>query len=85
MLLLAILLTIIPVLGLIFLSCDLGQRLSNVFDEFNNDAWTKNWYLYPLELQRMFLLFGAGTQQSVNIRCYGNILCIRETMRKVIY
>lgn len=61
------------------------ERLSNEFDEFNDDVWTKNWYLYSIELQQMYLIFGTCTQQPVNIRSYGNTLCIRETMRNVIY
>lgn len=79
-----IVLVIIPVFGILFIVCELCQRLTQKFDDFNDNLWECRWYLYPNRLQQMFLIFGANTQQSVNIRGYGNIMCTRETFKKVI-
>lgn len=76
---------IVPVIALMVFLCDVAQSLTNKFDKFNDDVWQLNWYLYSTEVQQVYLIFGASTQQSVNIQGYGNIICTRETLKKVNY
>lgn len=82
---LSLLTVLIPVFGLIFVACELNQRLTDKFGNFNDNLWEYNWYLFPIELKRMYLIFASNTQQPVNIRAYGNIFCTRETFKLVIY
>ena len=82
--LLGLILILIPVFGLLVIGCDVNERLTGKFERFDDDLWEQNWYLYPIKLQQMFLIFGLDTQQPVNVRGYGNILCTRETLKKVI-
>lgn len=81
---LATIVVVIPVFALIFIACELNQRLTDKFEIFNDRFWELNWYLSPIELQRMYLIFGSNTQQSVYIRGYGNIFLTRETYKKVM-
>lgn len=47
--LLSIVLIIIPVFGLLSITCELGQRLSQKFEKLNDDLWECKWYLYSIK------------------------------------
>lgn len=68
---------------MIFIICEINQRVTDKFEEFNDDLCERHWYLYPIELQRIYAMFGVDTQQPVNIRGYGNIVCTRDTLKCV--
>lgn len=78
-------LVVIPVFGMIFIACEFNQEVTDKFETFNDKFVECNWYSYDIELQQMFLIFASNTQQPVFIRGYGNLLCTRETYKKVIH
>lgn len=41
------------------------------------------WHTLPIQIQRMYLIFISDTQQTENIKCYGNIQCTRKTFEQV--
>lgn len=64
--------------------CLLGEIVTIQFDRFNETLCTNtNWYLLPIEMQRMLVVFIAFAQHSVIIRGSGQIVCRLEAFKKV--
>lgn len=68
---------------MVFIICEFGGMMTDRFEAFNHNLCQCKWYLYTAELQRLYLLFVVNTQHPVIIRGYGNIICTRETFKKV--
>lgn len=62
--------------------CEIGEMVSNQFNSFNAELVECNWYLYPIKMQQMFMIFMSNAQQPTNIHGYGNILCTRRTVEE---
>ena len=69
--------------GLIGCFCELGEMVTKLFDKFNVRLYQCDWYLFPIEVQRMLVVFMSDTQQPVFVHASGNIQCIRENFKKV--
>ena len=69
--------------GVMFVACELGQRLNLAFDECNDMIDQFNWYLFPAEIQRMLPLILNFMQQPVEIKCFGSTALDRETFKYV--
>lgn len=63
--------------------CELGQRISNAFEEIDDVIAQYNWYLFPDKLKRMLPIILMNTQDRVAFECFGSIACSREAFRKV--
>ena len=63
--------------------CEMGEMVTDQFEKFNTKLYQCDWYLFPIEVQRMLVIFMSDTQKPVFIHGYGNILCIRENFKKV--
>lgn len=70
-------------LALAAISCELGQRLSDAFDDISSAVNLFDWYLFPIQIQRMLPLIIPSTQQPVALACFGSIVCTRDALRKV--
>ena len=68
----------------IFIFCECGNMVTNRFDKFHGELWQCDWYLFEIELQQIYLMFMTNAQQSAMIKGHANILCTRETFKKVI-
>ena len=66
------------------LVCEPGERVTEAFERFENDLKKYDWHLLSTEVGRLYLIFLLDTQQSINIQCFGGILCTRDTLKKVI-
>lgn len=57
----------IGVLSTVFflVCCEFGAMLSNKFDTLNDELFQCKWYLFPIEVQKMLIVFMAGTQEVV--------------------
>lgn len=53
----------------------------NRFDDVLNEC---KWYLFPIDVKRIFLIFICETQQLTLFRGYGNIECTRQAFERVI-
>lgn len=71
------------VFGPLFVVCELGERMTYQFERFHQELERCDWHTLSIKMQRMYLVFVSDTQQTMNIACYGNILCLRDTFRKV--
>lgn len=68
---------------LVLLSCELGSRISNEFEEINERIDQLKWYLFPLEMRRLMMMIEMNSQEWVGFACFGSIPCDRETFKKV--
>lgn len=69
--------------ALIFLICECGERVTEQLDVFYEEFIQCNWYLFPMKVQRMLVIFIVYAQQSLLIRGYGNIVCTRDAFKSV--
>ena len=64
-------------------ACDFGGRMSCEFGDIDDEMLQFKWYLCPIEIQKMLLIFIPNAQQPVNFECFGSISSNRETLAKV--
>lgn len=69
--------------GLLFFTCEMGQRLSSEFDEICEKIEQFDWHAFPAEVQRMLPPIILISQQQVAIGCFGSITCLRDSFKKV--
>lgn len=53
------------------------------FNRFYDELCQCDWYLYSMEMQKMYSIFLKNSQQPAIICGYANILCTREVFKKV--
>lgn len=62
---------------------EVGEMVTKQFGLFNTMLGQCNWYLYPLKMQQMLVIFTLEVQQPTHIRGFGNRLCARDTFKRV--
>lgn len=67
----------------IFFVCNLGERVTYQFNEFNEKLHQCNWILFPIEIKRIYLFILLGSQRTVFIEGYLKTACTRETFKNV--
>lgn len=70
---------------IIFTLCNLGQILTNKFDEFNDELVQCDWYLYPCKMQQIYAIMLVNAQQPTYLKAYANILCTRAIIMKRVH
>lgn len=68
---------------LLYIYCELGERVSNGFVEVYGVFCQYQWYLFPINVQRMLPNLLIIAQQPVALQGPGKSLCTRETFKKV--
>ena len=68
----------------IFLLCEPGARMTNQLGKFSDELNRSDWYLLPIELQRWYIIFVSDTQNPIKVFSYADIVCERETLKRVI-
>lgn len=71
--------------SVMFICCELAQRISVAFDECSEMVDQLDWYLFPAKIQRMLPTILNFTQQPIEIKCFGSTACDRETFKSVSY
>lgn len=69
--------------GMVYFACELGQRLSIAYDDVENKVSKLDWYLLPMETQRMLPTLMCNTQKPFKVVCFGGISCERDTFKTV--
>lgn len=69
--------------GFLLIPCELGTRMSNSFIEITHEIEQLNWYLFPIEAQKILPIIVIIVQEPVMIQCFGSISCARETFKNV--
>lgn len=68
---------------LIFATCELGEMVNGQFNMFNVKLNQCDWYLLPVDIQRIFVLTLVNSQNPITFCAYGNIPCSRKSLKKV--
>lgn len=69
--------------GVIFIACEVGQSITNSFDEVSDVFGQLNWYKFPSEIRWMLPVILVMVQKSVSFICFGSTLCNRDALNKV--
>lgn len=69
--------------GVLFITCELGQRVNLAFNECNDMVEQFDWYSFPANVQRMLPLILHFMQQPIETKCFGSTTCDRETFKQV--
>lgn len=69
--------------SIIFAFCELGSQVTNQFNALDEKLCQSIWYLLPIEVQRMILIFMLDAQHAMFLRGYGNIECTRNAFKNV--
>lgn len=67
----------------IFIFCYFGQSIRGQFNQLNDVIYEFEWYLYPVEIQRMIPTILIATQNTPSLKGFGNVNCTHETFKKV--
>lgn len=70
-------------LVIVFVECELGQRMSNEFGGIGFTIDKLDWYLFPIDVQRMLCVIIANAQQTISLECFGSMTCTRELFKQV--
>lgn len=71
------------VFGFLSIISESSQRVTDQFVAFGEELERCDWLMLSKKMQGMYLIFLSNIQQKTYIKCYGNILCSRETFKKV--
>lgn len=69
--------------AIIFAFCELGAQVTHQFNSLDDVLCQVKWYILPIEVQRMVIMFMLDAQQAVFLRGYGNIVCSRDSFKNV--
>lgn len=68
---------------ILFAACELGERLGNIFIEFDDEIGQLNWYIFPFEVQKLLPIIVINTHKPVIIKCFGSVAGTRRQFQKV--
>lgn len=83
---LALLVTISEVVDVIIAvgtACELGERTNEMFGAIDDTFNETDWYLYPIEVQRMLSAVMIVAQKPIYVELFGSVTASRETFRQV--
>lgn len=65
------------------ISCEMGERACEMFGAIDKTMDDIDWYLYPIEIQRMLPAIILVTQKPIYVELFGSITASRETFGNV--
>lgn len=68
---------------MVLFASEIGQRFSNTFEKIDDKINEFDWYLLPMEVQRILPIIMINTQRPTFITCFGSSTCSRDTFKKV--
>lgn len=69
--------------GIVFIACEIGQRINIAFDECSEMITQFNWYRCPVKIQRMLLVIIPFAEEPIDVDCFGSTTCNRGTFQFV--
>lgn len=69
--------------GTLFVSCEIGQRGSDLFIEIEDEIIQFEWHSFPSKIKPMLPTIIIIAQQPVEIECFGSISCNRDVFKQV--
>lgn len=70
-------------LALVFIVCEIGQRLNDAFEKTSFTIDQLDWYLFPSEVQCLLPMIIAIAQQPAPLECFGSMACNRDVFKNV--
>lgn len=67
----------------LYLPCEIGQRLTNAFNEITDQFERLHWNLFPIGIQRLLPTIIINTHVPIVINCFGVFDGSREQFKKV--
>lgn len=67
----------------VFIACELGQRMSDAFEQIDITIGQLHWYLYPFGIQQMLPTIIVNAHQPISLECFGGIACTRDIFKNV--
>lgn len=71
------------VVGLIFFSCEVGQQITNLFEEIADRFDLLSWYLFPIKVQRLLPTVTINMNETIVVGCFGMLNGSRDQLKKV--
>lgn len=68
---------------MVYLFCEIFERAGSGFEGINDVLNEIDWYLLPIDLQRMLPMILVNAQQPIQFECYASISCSRKTFKNV--
>lgn len=69
--------------GVLLICCEVCQRIFEAYEDCSEMIQQLDWYLFPTTIQRMMPMILNFTQNPIEIMCFGNKPCNRETFKYV--
>lgn len=70
--------------GTVFVVCEIGHQLTLLaFENIDYDFEQLDWYLFPIEVQRMLPSILIGVQKPIFVGCFGIVEASRDQFQKV--
>lgn len=70
---------------IIFILCEVGERIMDPLNEINNDLWMSDWYTFPVSVRKKFPILIHATQKPFLLSGFGNIQCSRKAFENVTF
>lgn len=71
------------IISWLFIFCELGNKLTQRYDEFGVSIYSIAWYKLPLRLQQCIPMTILIAQNSIYLRGFGSAHCTREVFKRV--
>lgn len=72
-------------LGSIFFQCEIGQQISNAYEDIDDLVEEFDWHLFSHEMQRTLPIILIVTQNPIGFECFGSTSALRVTFKKVSF
>lgn len=69
----------------VFIMCELGERLIHSYSEIDDTIIQLDWYLFSFDIQKILPIIFMNSQKPVPILIFGSTQTKRETFQKVGY
>lgn len=83
--LVSVVFNLIWTLALVFVPCEIGERVRSEFMKLNFTIGQFNWYFFSYEIQKTLPIIIINAQADVLIQWFGSISCVREVFKKVCH
>lgn len=68
---------------ILLIFCELGQRMTDAFEEIRSEISAFEWNLFQFEMQKLLPFILAGVQHPVEFKYFGSISLTRGDFKKV--
>lgn len=79
----ATLFEVVDVISAVGVACELGERTNEMFSAIDDTFNETDWYLYPIEIQRMLPAVMTVAQKPIYVELFGSVTASRDTFRQV--